>query len=97
MRKNLEKVRELAKDLRREEPAPPDQELAGFPLAARCLDKCRAELVGWQGDFRFNCPMDQEFLGEAEIDAGEFKELVATGATDEEVAQWLKEHAHARV
>lgn len=95
MKQNLDKVKQLAKDLRREEPRPPAEELAGYPLAARCLDKCRATLVGWQGDFTYNCPMDKEFLGEAELDAEEFKNFVATGATDEEVARWIEEHAHA--
>lgn len=96
MTTNLDKVKSLAKDLRRQDPSAPDQELAGFPLAARCLDKCRAELVGWQGEYKFNCPMDQEFLGDAELNAGDFKSFVATGATDEEVADWIKEHAQAR-
>jgi hypothetical protein len=95
MNANLEKVKKLAKDLRKEDPRPAHVELAGFPMAARCLDKCRASLVGWQGDFKYNCPMDQEFLSEAELDAEEFRSFVATGATDEEVEQWIQEHAHA--
>jgi hypothetical protein len=96
MKPNLEKVKQLARDLRREEPRSPDEELAGFQLAARCLDKCRASLVGWEGDYRYNCPMDQEFLGEAELEADEFKDFVATGATDDEVAGWIQQHAKAR-
>jgi hypothetical protein len=96
MNQDLEKVKTLAKDLRKTEPSAPDQELAGFPLAARCLDKCRAELVGWQGDYKFNCPMDQEFLRDAELAAEDFKTFVASGADDEEVASWIKENAHAR-
>ena len=96
MNQDLEKVKTLAKDLRKSEPSAPDQELAGFPLAARCLDKCRAELVGWQGEYKFNCPMDQEFLSDAELSAEDFKNFVATGATDEAVAAWIQERAHAR-
>src|SRR3954462_6657838 len=95
MKPNLEKLKELARDLRKEEPRSPDEELGGFAMAARCLDKCRASLVGWQGDFKYNCPMDQQFLSEAELDADEFKAFVATGASDEEVEQWIQEHAHA--
>src|SRR3954454_14906971 len=95
MKANLEKVKELAKDLRKEEPRSTYEELGGFQMGARCLDKCRASLLGWQGDFKYNCPMDQEFLSEAGLDAEEFKEFVATGATDEEVEQWIQEHAHA--
>jgi hypothetical protein len=90
---NLEKVKQHARDLRREEPRSPGEKLAGYELAARCLDKCRASILGWQGDFMFNCPMDQQFLTRAEIDAGDFKDFVATGASDAEVERWIKDNA----
>ncbi len=95
MQPNLDKVRSFAKDLRKEEPRSPDEELAGFPLAARCLDKCRATLVGWQGDYTYACPMDRQFLENAGIDADELKEFVATGASDPEGEEWIEEHAEA--
>ncbi len=59
MKTNLARVKELARDLRTEEPRPPYEELGGFPMAARCLDKCRASLLGWQGDFTYGCPLDR--------------------------------------
>ena len=90
---DLNKVKELALDLRREEPRSPDEELGGYPLAARCLDKCRATLAGTQGDFTYGCPMDQQFLSSAGIDKDAFKDFVASGASDEEVAEWIQEHA----
>lgn len=86
---NLEKVKTLAKDLRTTEPRPAHLELAGLPMAARTLDKCRATLAGCQGEFKFGCPMDQEFFADAGIDEGEFRALVATGASDQEVERWL--------
>lgn len=95
MQKNLDAVKKLAKDLRKEEPRSAEDELGGFPLAARCVDKCRATLVGQQGDFMYGCPMDQKFLREAGIGAEELKYFVATGATDEQIAEWIEEHAHA--
>ncbi|HEX7860245.1 MAG TPA: DUF5069 domain-containing protein [Verrucomicrobiae bacterium] len=95
MQKNLDAVKRLAKDLRKEEPRSAQEKLGGFELAARCVDKCRATLVGMQGDFMYGCPMDQQFLRSAEIGAEELKAFVATGATDEEVANWIEEHAHA--
>ncbi|HYG36307.1 MAG TPA: DUF5069 domain-containing protein [Clostridia bacterium] len=94
MEQNLEKVKQWAKDLRKEEPRSPGEELAGFPLAARCLDKCRASLLGWQGDYMYGCPMDRQFLDNAGLDAKELREYVATGASDEDVARWIKQHAH---
>ena len=95
MQKNLEAVKRLAKDLRKEEPRSPQEELGGFQLAARCIDKCRATLVGLQGDYMYGCPMDQRFLAEAGIGAEELKYFVATGASDEEIAHWIQEHPHA--
>lgn len=90
---NLDAVKELAKDLGREEPRPPDEKLGGFPLAARALDKCRASLAGTAGDFQFNCPMDQQFFAASGIDAQDFRGFVASGASDEDVAGWIREHA----
>ena len=95
MEKNLEAVKRLAKDLRKGEPRPASEPLGGFELAARCIDKCRATLVGWQGDYMYGCPMDRQFLTAAGIGAEELKYYVATGATDEQIAAWIEEHAHA--
>jgi hypothetical protein len=53
---NEEKLKGLAKDLRNEEPRYASKELAGFQGAARCLDKCRASLLGWQGEYQYGCP-----------------------------------------
>ena len=96
MAEDLEKVRRQAKDLRKQEPRAPEAELAGYPLAARCLDKCRAALVGWAGDYTYACPLDRQFLDGAGIDPEELKRFVATGASDEEVAHWIQHHAVAR-
>jgi|SRR5436190_1582651 len=90
---NEQKLKGLAKDLRKQEPSHASKPLAGFEGAARCLDKCRATLLGWQGDYQYGCPMDQMFFREAGIERDEFKNFVATGAADAEVEQWLKEHA----
>lgn len=91
--KNLEAVKKLAKDLRREEPRDSSQKLGGFEKAARCVDKCRATLVGQQGDFIYGCPMDRSFLDRAGVGVEEFKQFVATGATDGDVETWLQQRA----
>ena len=90
---NLEKVKQLAKDLELDEPRSPREELGGFPLAARTLDKCRASLAGTVGDFKFNCPMDQQFFAASGISAEDFQDFVATGADDAQVAAWISENA----
>jgi Domain of unknown function (DUF5069) len=91
---NKEKLEALAKDLRKEEPRSAYETLAGHQMAARTLDKCRASLLGWQGDFKFGCPMDREFFDESGLDMDEFRDFVATGASDAEVEQWVQEHAN---
>jgi Domain of unknown function (DUF5069) len=93
MERNLDKVKQQARDLRKVEPRSPDEELGGYPVAARCLDICRATLVGWQGEYTYGCSTEHEFLDGAGIDAEEFKEFVASGATDAEVADWLRQRA----
>jgi Domain of unknown function (DUF5069) len=65
-------------------------------LAARALDKCRAVLVGWEGDYHSNCPLDQTWLKFAEIAYGAFRLFVASGATDDEVAEWIGKNAKQR-
>lgn len=82
-----------AKDLRHEEPRSTDQELGGLEGGARVLDKCRASLVGWDGEYQFGCPFDQSFARNAGIDLDDFRNIVATGAADDEIASWLQLNA----
>ncbi|WP_447601811.1 DUF5069 domain-containing protein [Nitrospira sp. Nam80] len=98
MKENLEQVRSLARDLRddKESPRSPRVKLGGYALAARALDKCRATLVGWQGEYFSNCPLDQRWLTFAGIDYNRFKAFVASGASDREVADWIGRHAKER-
>lgn len=93
---NAEKLKLLANDLGREYPRSPRDTLAGYVIAARCLDKCRALLNGTIGEYRFNSYLDRQFFDFAGIDADKFKNFVATGAADEDVAAWVQQHAAAR-
>jgi len=98
MTKDLEKVKLLARDLRegKQFPRSPRQTLAGYVLAARAVDKCRAVLAGWEGEYHSNCPLDQRWLKFAEIDYEDFRSFVATGATDDELVAWIDQHAKQR-
>lgn len=91
-----EKLTEIALDLNKEFPRSPRSVLAGYVIAARMLDKCRAVINGSHGDYHFDCPLDNQFLDFAEINAIEFKDFVATGASDEEVANWIDQHGKSR-
>lgn len=67
--------------------------LGGYVIAARTLDKCRADIAGSLGEYRFDCPLDNYFFRFVEIQAGDFRDFVATGASDEAVAEWIREKA----
>ncbi len=92
----LDRVKKLARDLRTTEPRSANEELGGESCAARTLDKCRATLAGINGDYQFGCPLDQHFFHETGIDQEEFRNFVATGATDEVVGEWIAQHSHTR-
>jgi hypothetical protein len=94
--RDLEKVKQLARDLRHTEPRAPDEELGGEPHAARTLDKARATLTGMNGEYNFGCPMDQHFFEETGIDMQEFEDFVATGASDSEVGDWIQKHVQGQ-
>ena len=82
-----------ALDLSKEFPRSPRVTLAGYVIAARMLDKCRAVIAGTQGEYHFNCPLDQMFISFTEIDVDAFRAFVATGADDATVAEWITAHA----
>jgi len=88
-----EKLKLLALDLTKTFPRSPRETLGGYVVAGRTLDKCRAVLAGTNGEYHFDCPLDGTFLGFTDISADAFKDFVATGATDEEVAAWISEHS----
>ena len=91
-----EKVKLLAKDLSKTAPRSARDTLGGYVIAARTLDKCRAVLAGTEGEYHFDCPLDNFFFGFAEIKGDDFKDFVATGATDDEVAEWIQTNAKER-
>lgn len=91
-----ENVKKLAPDLTKAYPSSPHAMLGGYILAKRAVDKCRAELVGTLGDYHYDCPLDNIFLGFAGIKGADLGEFVATGADDAAVGKWIEEHATKR-
>jgi hypothetical protein len=92
----MEKLRALALDLNRTAPRSPRVALGNFPaVAARLVDKCRAELVGQNGSYHYNCPMDRKFFVASGINAERLREFIATGAEDIEIEAWMRQNAAA--
>jgi hypothetical protein len=93
---NNHAVTDLAKDLTKDYPRSPRETLCGYVIAARTLDKCRASLAGTAGDYHYDCPLDNFFFAFAQISADDFKNFVASGASDEAVAEWIEQTAKKR-
>ena len=90
---NHEKIKLLAKDLTKEFPRSPRATLAGYVLAARCIDKCRAVLNGTAGEYHYACPLDMRWLNFVGINPDALKDFVGSGATDGEIADWISKNA----
>ena len=80
-------------DLTQRPPRSPRVRLGGYVILPRMLDKCRAEIHGKNGDFHYNCPLDQRFLEFAGIDAEALKAEVAKGLGDGEILNWITANA----
>ena len=57
------------------------------------LDKGRATLAGQNGEYHYNCPLDQRLLEFLGIDAEALKPQLAAGHGDWAVLQWIQGHA----
>ena len=88
---NKEKLTSLARDLRKTPPRSPRETLGGFVIAARMLDKARADLLGINGEYNYYpCGLGAYFWKFTGLDPQKFKEFVGTGATDQQVHEWIR-------
>ena len=83
-----------APDLTIRPPRSPRTKLGGYALLPRMLDKGRAELTGKNGEYHYNCPLDQQFLNFAGIDPEALKAELAAGKGDGEILEWIKANAN---
>jgi hypothetical protein len=91
---NPEKLTPLARDLRKTPPRSPRETLGGFVIAARMLDKARADLLAINGEYNYYpCGLGAYFWKFTGLDAAKFKDYAATGATDQEVDRWIRDNA----
>lgn len=80
-------------DLTKQAPRSPRVRLGGFVQLPRMLDKGRASLAGTNGEYHYDCPLDQRFLGFTGIDAAALKQQLATGKGDGEILEWIMANA----
>lgn len=97
MKADLKKVRRFAKDLRKKYPRSPREKLGGYVIAARTADKCRAFLLGINGEYNYwPCSLAGELFRFTGIIPKQLKDFVATGADDNEVAAWLRKSSKVK-
>ena len=85
-----------AKDLTKEPPRSPRIRLGDYALMARLIDKGRATLNGTVGEYHYACPLDQMLFTYKGVRAEDVKDLLASGANDEQVLAWFVEHGAAK-
>ena len=57
------------------------------------LDKGRAEISGINGEYHYNCPLDQQILNFLGLDPAALRDELATGKGDGEILEWIKANA----
>ena len=76
-------------DLTQRPPRSPRVRLGGYAILARCLDKGRALLAGKNGEYNYDCPLDQRVLEFAGIKGDDLKKQLALGKSDSEILAWI--------
>jgi hypothetical protein len=77
------------RDLNKHAPNSPRKRLAGFAIANRTIDKCRASAAGTLGQYHFDCPLDNMLFAFKGITAEQFKSAVQAAKDYDEVGIWL--------
>jgi Domain of unknown function (DUF5069) len=91
-------VKLAAPDLTQRPPRSPRSRLGGYSILPRALDKARATLADRNGEYHFNCPVDQHFFRFVGIDAKKLLAELKKGKGDGEILQWIQANAkHKRL
>lgn len=85
-----------APDLTKHPPRSPRVRLGGYVTLPRMLDKGRATLAGTNGEYNYDCPLDQNFLEFAGVEAAALKDQLAAGKGDREILAWIETNAKHR-
>ena len=86
----------IVNDLTQRPPRSPRVRLGGYALLPRMLDKGRATLAGKNGEYHYNCPLDQNFTSFVGIDADALLKEIASGKGDGELLEWIEANAKTK-
>ena len=73
-------------------PRSPRVRLGGFAHLPRLIDKARAFAAGVNGDYHYNCPIDQRFFAYSGLGADAFLAEVKAGKSDGELLAYVQAH-----
>ncbi|HSI10511.1 MAG TPA: DUF5069 domain-containing protein [Chthoniobacter sp.] len=77
-------------DLTQRAPRSTRSRLGGYALLPRMLDKGRAEIAEKNGEYHYNCPLDQRILEFLGIDAAALRTELEAGKGDGEILEWIR-------
>jgi hypothetical protein len=80
----------IDRDLNRVAPHSPRERIAGFVIAIRAVDKCRATLAGTPGEYHYDCPLDNMLFRFKGINGDQFQAAVQAATSYEEIGEWLQ-------
>jgi hypothetical protein len=80
-------------DLTQRPPRSPRVRLGGYAILPRMLDKGRATIAGKQGEYHYNCPLDQHFVNFVGLDADALTKQLEAGKGDGEILAWINANA----
>jgi len=86
----------IDRDLAKQAPHSPRERLAGFAIANRAIDKCRASLTGKLGEYHYDCPLDNMLFSFKGITGEQFKTAVQAAKNYEDVGTWLQANGTAK-
>ena len=89
----MTKISIPAPDLTQRPPRSPRSRLGGYALLPRMLDKGRATLAGKNGEYHYDCPLDQHIINFAGIDAKKLLAELKKGKGDGEILEWITANA----
>ncbi|GAB4259859.1 MAG: hypothetical protein Kow00122_17190 [Thermoleophilia bacterium] len=74
-------------DLSAQSPRSGDEQLGGWPWLPRMIDKARATYQGNPGTYKHPCARDQALLADLGLSAHEFRVIIESTTTDEQVLE----------
>jgi len=86
----------IDRDLAKQAPHSPRQRIAGFVIASRAVDKCRASVAGRLGEYHYDCPLDNLLFSFKGVTAAQFTTAVQAAKNYEDVGAWLLANGTAK-